>query len=31
MEVAKAEEIKEKEVTCDGKKKLVEDAARRME
>ncbi|XP_022930163.1 arginine and glutamate-rich protein 1-like [Cucurbita moschata] len=30
-EVAKAEEIKEKEATYDGKKKLEEDAARRME
>ena len=30
-EVAKAEEIKEKEVTCESKKKLEEDAARRME
>ena len=30
-EVVKAEEIKEKEVTYDGEKKLEEDAARRME
>ncbi|XP_022977378.1 inner centromere protein-like [Cucurbita maxima] len=30
-EVAEAEEIKEKEVTCDSKKKLEEDAIRRME
>ena len=30
-EVAKAEEIKEKKVTCDGEKKLEEDAASWME